>query len=220
MLFTQLPLLLRLLVPLSCTGIWLFCLVFYLPFLGYLLTLLCAGFDKVILSDQGPLALKYSATSNLSMLTKNVFPSRYIPLIYFLKITLATSVFARFIPTTNIITNKFHIHFSTAPHYSYLSGHTSKSCLYHVFQLNFKLCFTTLFFWLSLFQFLWPFFILAPAMPGVLFTLVPDLLGIHVSVSPSSLGEDKKKRKKKKAISMQAFVPYFILALQASRLLT
>lgn len=87
--------------------------MFYLPLLGYQPTLLCDGFDKAVLSDQGPLPLQCSATSNLSVLTKNVLPSRYIPLIYFLNITLATSVFARFIPTSNVITNKFHIHFST-----------------------------------------------------------------------------------------------------------
>lgn len=102
-------------------------MVLYLYFLIYKLTLLWGDFKKAVLSDWGPMALQCSPTSNFSVLSKNILLSRSSPLIYFLKITLETSVFAALdiFPATNVITNKFQVHFSTH-YYSCLSGHTFK----------------------------------------------------------------------------------------------
>lgn len=122
-----LPLLPPLPVQFFSTGIWLFYIMFCLPFLGYQLTLLCDDFDKVVLSNQGPLALQCSATSNLFVLTKNILLSRYILLIYFLKITLGTSVFAALGLFQSLMSSQTNfISILAPPYYSCLSGHTFK----------------------------------------------------------------------------------------------
>lgn len=129
-------------------------MVLYLYFLIYKLTLLWGDFKKAVLSDWGPMALQCSATSNFSVLSKNILLSRSSPLIYFLKITLETSVFAALdiFPAINVITNRFQVHFSTHYYSCFYQVTLSNSCLQHILQLNFQLCFSTLLLCLSFFS--------------------------------------------------------------------